>query len=304
MVVLIIGLGSIAKKHITAIKNLRSNVVFIAYRHSNNCNNIEGVENIFSLDNLECLPDFAIISNPTSQHFNTINVLIELKIPMFIEKPAIEKIENAEILLLKIKKYNIFTYVGCNLRFHPCIDFLKNNLFNKSKLRINEINIYCGSYLPDWRPDKDFRKIYSSNSKLGGGVHLDLIHEIDYTYWFFGVPNSRHSYKSSKSSLHIDSIDYANYIFEYEGFNVSIILNYFRKDSKRHIEIVCANETFFVDLLKCSITSSINGLLFENRNYNSMNTYTKQMNYFLNFFESKNEPMNTFEESIQVLKLV
>ena len=46
----------------------------------------------------------------------------------------------------------------------------------------------CHSYLPQWRK-KNYKKSYSSNAKLGGGVSLDLSHEIDYIQWIFGNIN-------------------------------------------------------------------------------------------------------------------
>ena len=78
------------------------------------------------------------------------------------------------------------TYVGLNMRFHPLIIYLKNYL-NKSDFKIYEINAYYGSYMPSWRPG-NHKKLYSSNNELGGGVHLDLIHEPDLLHFLFGLP--------------------------------------------------------------------------------------------------------------------
>ena len=132
------------------------------------------------------------------------------------------------MLVQLVESNNIITYVACNLRFHPCIIYLRN-ILSKNILIINEVNVYCGSYLPDWRPGVNIRTIYSSNPNMGGGVHLDLFHELDYTVWLFGHPKVSKSFLRSASSLNIDSIDYANYILEYNTFNANIILNYFRR---------------------------------------------------------------------------
>ena len=115
---------------------------------------------------------------------------------------------------------------------------------------INEVNVYCGSYLPEWRPNTDYKKSYSANTLLGGGVYIDLIHEIDYFFWFFGKPkNTVKSYKSN-SSLAINAIEYANFTLFYTNFTTSVILNYYRRDAKRCFEIVFDDYTVEVDLLK------------------------------------------------------
>jgi hypothetical protein len=72
--------------------------------------------------------DFAIISNPTHLHFEYIEKLAKKGFDLFIEKPALHSLENATELLQLIEDKNIVTYVACNLRFHPCILFLKNKL--------------------------------------------------------------------------------------------------------------------------------------------------------------------------------
>ena len=138
---------------------------------------------------------------------------------------------------------------------------------------------------------------------MGGGVHLDLFHELDYTYWVFGHPNSVSSTKRKVSTLNIDAIDYANYVLEYDNFTVNIILNYFRIDSKRTIELLLNNQTIIIDLLKCNIINNNNEILFKEENFNILATYKMQMKFFLNVLKAQEKAMNTLSESIEVLKI-
>ena len=62
MKVLIIGLGSIARKHINAIRIIEPNSVIYALRSSSPASLEDGVINIFSLDELSVTPNFIIIS--------------------------------------------------------------------------------------------------------------------------------------------------------------------------------------------------------------------------------------------------
>lgn len=302
MNILLVGLGSIAKKHISALRTLKLDFKIYALRSIKNAEIEEGIENIFDLDEANVFFDFAIISNPTHLHFNYIEKLANKGIDLFIEKPAIHSLENSDKLVKLIREKKIKTYVACNMRFHPCITFLKNKVDNET-IRINEVNVYCGSYLPDWRPKKNFRSIYSANASMGGGVHLDLFHEIDYTTWLFGLPNESKSTLKSNSSLNIDSLDYANFILGYDIFTANIILNYYRRKPKREIEIVFENETWKVDLINNEIKNDKNELLFQDITFNISNTYVNQLEYYIASLKNNKTPMNSLEESIEVLKI-
>ncbi|MFD1096344.1 Gfo/Idh/MocA family protein [Salegentibacter chungangensis] len=274
MKVLIIGLGSIAKKHISALNEI-GNFDIHAYRSSHDSQNYNGVKNVYEEKGFDKY-DFFLISNPTSKHLGTIKSLLKYKKPLFIEKPLFSD-TGAEYqkIVQEIEESDIPSYIGCNLRFLKSLQKMKE-LF--SSLIVNEINIYCGSYLPDWRPGTDYRKVYSANRKQGGGVNKDLIHELDYLYWIAGEPvNSRAVFKSN-SSLSIDAIDYANYIWEYDGFCANIILNYYRRDPKRTFEIVAQEGTYLVDLLANRITK--NGEVIFASDYDIGETYFDQMKYF------------------------
>jgi predicted dehydrogenase len=163
--------------------------------------------------------------------------------------------------------------------------------------------VYCGSYLPDWRPGKNFRDIYSASEVLGGGVHLDLYHEMDYSVWLFGIPISNKGFRSSESSLGLDSSDYANYLLNYKGFNLSIILNYYRRKPKRSIEIVFEDSTVTIDLISNKVLTDMGVLIFEAKEYSIMNSYIDQMRYFIECIKSELKPMNDFNEALEILKL-
>lgn len=302
MNILIIGLGSIAKKHIFALKQLNIIAKIYALRSKPNSEALEGVISIYDLNNIDVFFDFAIISNPTNLHFKYIELLADKGVNLFIEKPPISSLENIKILEKTIQESEIITYVACNLRFHPCIQYIKEYLISKTT-RINEINIYCGSYLPNWRPNKNFREIYSVNPDMGGGVHLDLYHEIDYTCWLFGIPEKSQHVLRNVSSLKIDSVDYANYLLEYESFSVNIILNYYRKDAKRSIEIIFEDETWMIDLIRNNIKNQNEFIIFESSDFSIEKSYYLQMQYFIEHSINKRKPMNCLKESIDVLKI-
>lgn len=300
MNILIIGLGSIGLKHVTAILEvLTPPFRLFALRSNAQCNTIEGVQNVFNLDEITESLDFVIISNPTNLHITAIEQCAYLKVPLFIEKPVCRTLSEATNILGLLKE--VPTYVACNLRFHPAILFLRANLFGNK--RINEVNVYCGSYLPDWRIDKEFRKIYSVDPKLGGGVHLDLIHEIDYCCWLFGFPNSSDMLKRSVSSIGIEAVDYANCRLIYSEFTTNIILNYYRRDAKRSIEIVFDDDTWTIDLIDCTIKNNIGNVVFSEE-HAIFQTYTEQMRYFIKSIANKEKLMNGIDEAVETLKIV
>jgi len=300
MKILIVGLGSIAKKHIKALLQLDPSVTILALRSNQSSPKIENIIDIYDIDEIDIdTIDFILISNPTAHHFSTIKKLAKYNKPLFIEKPLFsETNESTEQLVLEIEDRMLPTYVACNLRFLNSLQKLKNILINK---RINEVNVYCGSYLPDWRPGVDFRKIYSANKEMGGGVHIDLIHELDYIYWLFGKPIKTQSYFSNSSSLEISAFDYANYLWIYTEFPVTTTLNYYRRDSKRTIEVVAENGTYKVDLLENKIW--LNKQLIYASDQRIIDTYVNQMEYFIENVVKEKKQFNTIVEANTILKL-
>ncbi len=299
MKVLIVGLGSIAKKHLMAIWEIYPAAKVYALRHEPNAAALAGVVNIYKHSEIPTDLDFVIIANPTSKHQASLELLLHLKVPFFIEKPVFSNLLEKQSLLNQIRESNLTTYVACNLRFHPVIIFLQEKMKEKKPI---EMSVYCGSYLPDWRPGTDYRKNYSAIKALGGGVHLDLIHELDYTVYLLGFPHNSHSYRAKKSSLGIDTSDIAHYVFDYEHTTAFITLNYYRKIPKRTIEIVWEDTIWKADLLTSSIEDEEGKLIFKEE-FQMQNTYKMQLEYFMSCLKLGKEPMNTIQEAFETLKL-
>lgn len=301
MKILIIGLGSIADKHISAILKIDPRAEIFALRSSKNSKDKQGIVNFYNIEDAQKHDfDFVIISNPTSEHIQTIKDVLVLNCPLFIEKPLGHHLEIDDIVDRALKE-KILTYIACNLRFLDALQYVKKYL-EENPRRINEVNVYCGSYLPEWRPGTDFRNTYSTQSKMGGGVHIDMIHEMDYVYWLFGKPEDVRKTFRSTSSLDIDAYDYANYCLDYKEFSASMILNYYRKDYKRTMEIVFDDCTWQIDLKRNTVMCG--DLLHFSSEQQIIDTYKKQMEYFYQLVNANQQhSFNSMQDAMAVLKL-
>lgn len=299
MKVLIVGLGSIARRHIQALRNITTDLTLFALRSQSTgaIATQEGVINLFNWAEVPEDLDFIIISNPTSAHLPTIKQSISYGVPLFIEKPPLMNLDGVDVLLEDIKTNNIKTYTAFNMRFHPVLIWLKSNL---TRRKVLEVSAYCGSYLPDWRPNIDYKTSYSASNDMGGGVHLDLIHELDYINWLFGPPKKVFGVKDKVSELEIDSADYAHYHLVYRNMHATITLNYFRRKPKRSIEIVLEKDIWYADLLENQVKDENNNLLFKS-SQDQQKMYDDQMDYFIRTMSRRGQFMNDLSQSVRTL---
>jgi len=299
--ILFFGLGSIGQRHAKLIQNNYDYELF-AYRNNKKNKHISDIEEVYTLKGIARIkPDIIFITNPTSMHIDSILSVIKLKPHFFIEKPLCEKIDDRVSKLLDIiKKDKLVTYVACQLRFHPIIQYIKKIIKGK---KIFFSKIICSSFLPDWRPNRDYRNIYSAHKHLGGGVILDLIHEPDYCYWLFGSIKKIKGVFGQISNLEIDSEDFANLSIVHDsGMLSNVYLDYFGKTSKREIEIFAHDFNVHADILKNVITirtSNEEQIYFGNLNNDDI--YLKQLNYFFNCIENKQKPMNNINDHLKIL---
>lgn len=258
MKVCFVGVGSIAKRHIrnltSVCKDYGISLTIDAISRGGKIKDdliVPYINSIFSsADELNEVYDAVFITNPTELHISTLEKMSQYGKNFFIEKPfaSLSQLEKAK--LFKCKENSIY-YVACPLRYNAVIQYIKNNVDLKTVFSVRSIS---SSYLPDWRPNQDYRDTYSAHKDLGGGVSIDLIHEWDYLTFLFGNPNTVKSFIGKKSNLEIDSDDYAVYIAEYDNLIVELHLDYFGRKTIREIMIFTDNDTITGDIVNNKIT--------------------------------------------------
>lgn len=298
MRVLIVGLGSIGKKHVAALQALNVDADIFALRSKKESDKIPGVTNILSLEELSGAVDFVIISNPTNLHLETIKRFAELKVPLFIEKPLVRHLSEIDEVLAVVQAAGVPTYIGCHMRHHPCLKFLHKRL---DPTTVQSAVVYCGSYMPEWVPGRDWKTIFRANEEMSGGVHLELIHEMDYVTWILGMPTSVKSHLERTGTLGVDVVDRAHYDLNFQNASATIDINYLDRIPRRTFDLKLANEIWHVDLLQFTVHSGDQEIFHSNSTIRDV--YREQMEYFLNCLAQGIPPMNSVQEAAKVLTL-
>ncbi len=291
--VLIIGFGSIGKRHAAILKFFKivSDVYILSRRNNKIFKNINKLSQIKEID-----PDYIVICSRTSDHFKHLKYIernLSKKI-VLIEKPLFNKFHKLNILKNKV-------FVGYNLRQHPVLRFIKKFIINK---KIFSVNITCNSYLPNWRNSINYKDTYSSHKKLGGGVLLDLSHEIDYLEWIFKKIKKLDLVKIKKlSNLKINVEDHVIIAGETNLSNFIIDLNYYSLYPRRQVVIDGQNFSIKGDLINNFVEIYLKNknkkiISFKNdKNY----TYVRQHELILN---QNYRTLSTFKNANKLMLLL
>jgi len=295
-----IGFGSIAKRHIENLRQLFHDDIFIDVLRSGkgkqtgaeqNCNRVLYDENM-----LDESYDAIFITNPTKLHYETLLKYRHKSHNFFIEKPVFDnEKENIKTFTDDSNTY----YVACPLRYTNVIQTLKKEIdFSK----VHAVRCISSSYLPDWRPNTDYRQTYSAKKELGGGVAIDLIHEWDYICYLMGIPKAVKSIISKKSNLEINSDDIAVYIADYEDKVVEIHLDYFGRKAVRKIELYCEEDTIIADLIDQKICWMKSGKII-NLTQERNEFQKKELQHFFDIVDGKILNDNSIYEAYTILKI-
>lgn len=301
-----IGIGSIARRHIKNLKTicnaygikLNIDAVRRSFKKKLGDEGLSFRKVYTKCEELDMEYDVIFITNPTEYHIKTLIETMEYGKNFFIEKPisSVSRIKEAEAI--QFKKKAVY-YVACPLRYNAVILYLKNNVDFQKVISVRSIS---SSYLPEWRPGKDYRETYSASKELGGGVSVDLIHEWDYLTFLMGMPRKVFYMGGKKSTLEIDSDDYAVYIAEYLDKIVELHLDYFGRKTIRQIMIFTDDDTICGDLVNNRIefmkTGKIIDFMEERDDYQ-----IRELVHFLEMIEGKTESDNDIAHAINVLKL-
>ena len=241
--------------------------------------------------------DVVFVTNPTSMHYETLEKFCKNTKSFFIEKPVFDSTSVDEAIFGKLK--GIKSYVACPLRYNAVLQYVRNNV---DLDQVYSARAISSSYLPEWRPGQDYRKTYSANKDMGGGVSNDLIHEWDYLTWLFGMPTVCKQMISKVSKLEIDSDDLAVYIGRNEKTTFELHLDYFGRQTLRTLDLFTADDTIHCDLIGGTVSYLKEGKtvkLESERNAFQM----KEIEHFFEIINNKTDNDSTPEHAYRVLRI-
>ncbi len=253
--ILIVGFGSIGKRHYNNLLKLGWRDIGLVRTHRNRPSSFQTPENTkiyHSLESaLEDKPFIVIVANPTSLHYETTLQSLESGAKVILEKPVAANLEHAQELLDCTKRLDGLCSVAYNFRYHPLYAKAREWVLENRIGRIFYAHTWQSGYLPDWHPWEDYRSGYAARADLGGGVVKTLDHDLDFLHWTFGKPLDVMANADKLSNLDLDVEDTADMLFRFsDGINAHAHVSFARWDPARGLSVVGENGSIIMHFFK------------------------------------------------------
>ena len=328
MKILMIGLGGIGQRH---VRNLRAllgaTAEIIAYRvrrqmhvvtptmAADRNRNVENEYMIGTFSNLEEAlaekPDIAFICNPSSLHTSVALACVQANCDVFVEKPLSDSLRGIQQLIHAAEENKTIAMVGYQLRFHPCLRALADTIKSGVLGNLLAVRATVGEYLPNWHPYEDYRQMYAARADLGGGVVLSQIHEFDYLYSLFGVPERIYALGGHWSDLEIDVEDTSSILMECcsanHPFPIQLHQDYVQSPPSRQCEVIGDHGRVVMDLYALSVSVFTRGNTTPQvQNFSGFERnqlFIDQLKHFLDCVKSRTKPIVDLRDGLQSLRM-
>jgi predicted dehydrogenase len=308
--ILVVGYGSIGKRHVDNILSNYSSKVIICTKRKNLRFGKKRVVVVNSLsDALSHKPNIGFVTNETRYHTKTAAKLAKYGMDLFLEKQLSDSIQDIPHIRRIIRKKKLITQIGCNMRFHPCIQKIKELLDKRTLGRILSVQVESGSFLPDWHPYEDYRTGYAARKDLGGGIALTCIHELDYLYWFFGSADKVFSVTGKFSDLEVTADDLSAMILIFKnGIVGEVHLDYFQRPDFKSCKIKGTK-----GILYWNSSSNEIKIYYQNKkqwntilkvdNFERNTMYVKELDHFFRCIKNRSKTINDIDDGIKTLQI-
>ncbi len=192
--------------------------------------------------------DCVLICTPPISHVPLTARALAAGSNVLVEKPLSSSLRGADKLLSLAKRKKLLAFVAYNFRFNQGINLVKKMLQEDRYGKVVHVSSYFGQYLPDWRPWQDYKKGYTANKSLGGGIIHDGSHEIDYLVWIFGRPTHIQSQFARTEILSADTEAIADILLKFRQALAYVHLDFVRREYRRSLEVLCENGIIYWSL--------------------------------------------------------
>jgi len=257
MRIVIAGLGGIGERHLANLLEIEPSAHAIVWHQRRRPDTAGALRDrrvsfVYSLDEMLAeKPDVALITSPASLHVETGVALARRAVHLFVEKPLSNSLDGIDELVKLCSINRLVLMVGYCFRFYRPLRALRQAIADGRIGRIMSVRAEVGNYLPEWRPSRDYRKTVTARRELGGGVVLELSHELDYVRWIAGEVKTISAVVGRLGDLDIDVEDTAEILLEFASGAVgSVHLNMAQRAPSRGCRVVGTEGTLVWDGLK------------------------------------------------------
>ncbi|NJC22907.1 putative dehydrogenase [Arthrobacter pigmenti] len=196
--------------------------------------------------------DLIIIATDTVRHVDdALGAVEQNPRSVLLEKPVAPTVQQCRPLL-DHPRASIVS-VSAPLRFHDGYVELAQLLEQEGTP--TSAQIVSQSWLPSWRPGRDYRQSYSARSDEGGALR-DLVHDIDYPLALLGTPDTVVA-RLGRGVLGIEAEESADLLWHSSGkehpLAVSVRLDYVSPVKKREIRIATAHSALSWNVVTNSV---------------------------------------------------
>jgi len=249
--VLVVGCGSIGKRHANVLKTLRVGDVRacdpIPERRDSLLSQVPSVRMYESFDAaLADRPDTVVMCTPTAQHIPMAIQALRAGCHVLCEKPLSHTTESIDELKAVAADENKKVAVAHCFRHHDGLVKAKRYLDSGRVGRLVSVRALVGEHLPDVRPD--YHELYLA--KYGGA--FELMHEVDLAIWYAGRPIRKVAcLHGSYSDIGLESPDIVEILIDFEGCCMaSIHLDFFQRPRRRQTELICTQGVLMVEFAR------------------------------------------------------
>ena len=241
----VIGTGSIGQRHARNLVALGQEVVAWDPDPAQRAR-AAAIAGVLVTDDLAAAlarrPDAAVICTPPAHHVARAREALSAGAHLFVEKPIAHDSAEVPALLAEAAARAARVAVGYNLRCLPSLRRVAALIDDKRVGRVLAARAEFGSYLPDWRPGRDYRDNYAVSAAEGGGILLDAIHELDLIGWLLGETSEVSAWAEHVSDLDGDTEDVAEVTLRLaSGALAQVHVDYLQRAYHRTLRVIGAD---------------------------------------------------------------
>ncbi|MES2667504.1 MAG: hypothetical protein V4712_15510 [Pseudomonadota bacterium] len=238
--VAVIGAGSIGTRHAANLAQLGAKVDHIGWRQ-------------FDAAAFRARGDLdaVVIATATQVRLELIQLCADMGLPFYAEKPLAWTPDQAAALHAAAAPVAARSMVGFMMRYHPAL----RDLAQRDLAQVYGFSFHIGHDVRQWRADWRFADSYAA-APQGGGVLLDLSHELDMALALF--PGLTLTCVDSLGHADFPGVDFASFVqLAAPGGPVGrVAMDYLAPESTRTAALHGLEAQFSLDYLAPSLTET------------------------------------------------